>query len=583
MEKVKLARRVQQLEKQVGKKYSLDNILGASKVIKEAIQLAKKVAATDTTVLLLGETGTGKEVFAQSLHQASRRNDHAFVAVNCSAFTRELLESELFGYKAGAFTGALKDKKGLFEEANGGTIFLDEIGEMAIGLQAKLLRVLETGEFIKIGDTKTIKVNVRIIAATIITVILTICIIIGFTFLFNFPSLIASPVASLTEGIKAIANKNYSQRIHLNRKDEFGELANAFNSMAEKLDDYEHSNLSKILFEKQRAETVINSLKDASIGIDNKDVVLFANQQALQLLSLKEQDIVGVQKEEVKKRNDLFRFLIDESNNTPFKIVVEGKENYFTKEMIELKNNDQKTGSVIVLKNITPFKELDVAKTNFIATVSHELKTPLASSDFSLTLLEDERVGTLTNEQKELAKSLKEDNKRLLRILSELLDMSQMESGKIQLNLQAVTPSVMIEKAISSVQNVAAAKNISLRKELPANLTPVKADADKTTWVLNNFLTNALRYSPENAEVILSVRQHATTTEFSVKDFGKGIDPQYTQRIFDRYFRIPGTPEHGTGLGLAICREFIEAQSGKIWLESNLGAGSEFCFELPLA
>ena len=166
MEKVKLARRVQQLEKQVGKKYSLDNILGASKVIKEAIQLAKKVAATDTTVLLLGETGTGKEVFAQSLHQASRRNDHAFVAVNCSAFTRELLESELFGYKAGAFTGALKDKKGLFEEANGGTIFLDEIGEMAIGLQAKLLRVLETGEFIKIGDTKTIKVNVRIIAAT---------------------------------------------------------------------------------------------------------------------------------------------------------------------------------------------------------------------------------------------------------------------------------------------------------------------------------------------------------------------------------------------------------------------------------
>ena len=166
MEKVKLARRVQQLEKQVGKKYSLDNILGESQGIKEAISLAKKVAVTDTTVLLLGETGTGKEVFAQSLHQGSKRNDHAFVAVNCSAFTKELLESELFGHKAGAFTGAIKDKKGLFEEANGGTIFLDEIGEMAAELQAKLLRVLETGEFIKVGDTKTIKVSVRIIAAT---------------------------------------------------------------------------------------------------------------------------------------------------------------------------------------------------------------------------------------------------------------------------------------------------------------------------------------------------------------------------------------------------------------------------------
>ena len=107
--------------------------------------------------------------------------------------------------------------------------------------------------------------------------------------------MVASPIISLTEGIKAIANKNYGQRIHLNRKDEFGDLANAFNSMAEKLDDYEHSNLSKILFEKQRAETVINSLKDASIGIDNKGIVLFANQQALQLLNLKEQDIVDME------------------------------------------------------------------------------------------------------------------------------------------------------------------------------------------------------------------------------------------------------------------------------------------------
>ncbi len=124
-------------------------------------------------------------------------------------------------------------------------------------------------------------------AKTIITICLTVCLLIGFTFLFNFPSLVASPIASLTEGIKAIANKNYGQRIHLNRKDEFGDLANAFNSMAEKLDEYEHSNLSKIMFEKRRAETVINSLKDASIGIDNKETVLFANQQALQLLNFK--------------------------------------------------------------------------------------------------------------------------------------------------------------------------------------------------------------------------------------------------------------------------------------------------------
>lgn len=166
IKKVELAKRIQQLEKQVGKKYSFEHIIGKSISLKQAIDLSRKVSQTDTTVLLLGETGTGKEVFSQSIHYESNRKNKPFVALNCSAFSRELLESELFGHKMGSFTGASKDKKGLFEEANTGTIFLDEIGEMPIDLQAKLLRVLENGEFLKIGATTPTAVNVRIIAAT---------------------------------------------------------------------------------------------------------------------------------------------------------------------------------------------------------------------------------------------------------------------------------------------------------------------------------------------------------------------------------------------------------------------------------
>ncbi len=202
-------------------------------------------------------------------------------------------------------------------------------------------------------------------AKTIITIILTVCILVGFTFIFNFPSLVASPIAKLTEGIKAIANKKYGERIHLNRKDEFGDLANAFNSMAERLDEYEHSNLSKILFEKKRAEAVINSLKDASIGIDNKGIVLFANQQALQLLNLKKQDLIGLKQEEVQKRNDLFRFLIKEQNSIPFKIVVDGKENYFTKEIIELTNENQKAGQCDRFKEHHPIQRTGCGKNKF--------------------------------------------------------------------------------------------------------------------------------------------------------------------------------------------------------------------------
>lgn len=166
VEKVELSRRLERLEEQVGRKYSFDAIWGKSRPIREAVELARKVAGTEVPVLLTGETGTGKEVFAQAIHQNSVRGQKAFVAVNCSAFSKELLESEMFGFRAGAFTGAVKEKKGLFEEADKGTIFLDEIGEMAFDLQAKLLRILETGEFIKVGDTKPTKVNVRVIAAT---------------------------------------------------------------------------------------------------------------------------------------------------------------------------------------------------------------------------------------------------------------------------------------------------------------------------------------------------------------------------------------------------------------------------------
>ena len=166
-----ISRAVDEVEKKKGKvappvSYSFDSIIGSSNGLKQAVALDRKVAETDVPVLLTDETGTGKEVFSHAIHYASPRSQYPIMAINCSAFSKDLLESELFGYKAGAFTGAMKDKPGLFEVANHGTVFLDEIGEMAFDLQARLLRVLETGEYIKVGDTKPTKVDVRIISAT---------------------------------------------------------------------------------------------------------------------------------------------------------------------------------------------------------------------------------------------------------------------------------------------------------------------------------------------------------------------------------------------------------------------------------
>lgn len=418
-------------------------------------------------------------------------------------------------------------------------------------------------------------------AVTIIIALAGIVFLIAFTFSVNFPAIVTNPIKQLLEAIKEISNKNYKHRVYIESKDEFGELSKAFNGMAERLEYFESSNLNRLMFEKNRAESVINSLRDASIGIDKDNIILFANYQALQLLGLKQEDIVGCSVEDVKKRNDLFNFLINNETSAPFKIVVGNKENYFTKELIDV-NQTESNSKVIVLRNITSFKELDVAKTNFIATISHELKTPLAASDFSLKLLSDERIGTLSKEQKELIENLKQDNQRVLKIISELLNLSQVETGKIQLDVQLVNPYLIVDNAIETIAASAKERNIAVQKSLEENLPLINADAEKTTWVLNNFLTNAIKYSNEEGEIIITVKRHENNVVFSVADRGPGIAREYLPRVFERYFLVPGAKSKGTGLGLAISKEFIEAQKGKIWVESEIGKGSLFSFSLAV-
>jgi PAS domain S-box-containing protein len=418
-------------------------------------------------------------------------------------------------------------------------------------------------------------------ALTLILFLSGLVFIISFTFLINFPSVVTTPIKQLTAAIKEIGDKNYQHRIHIENKDEFGKLADSFNEMAEKLQYFESSNINKMLFEKNRAEAVINSLKDASIGIDRNNTILFANQQALQLLGLKPEDIVGKSVNDISVRNDLFRFLIENETSTPFKVVVDNRENFFAKEVIDVTQGEAKN-KVIVLKNITSFKELDVAKTNFIATISHELKTPLASSDFSLKLLEDERVSKLSNEQKELIGNLKRDNQRMLKILSELLNLSQVEAGRIQLNIKKVAPEQIIENAIQAVAVNAKEKDVIIKKMYGKDLPAIDADADKTTWVLNNFLTNAIKYSYNNGIVEAGIARQNGNIIFSIKDYGPGINKEYIPKLFERYFQVPGSKEKGTGLGLAISKEFVEAQRGKIWVESEIAKGSTFYFSLPV-
>lgn len=420
----------------------------------------------------------------------------------------------------------------------------------------------------------------------------TVCFLIAFVLLFNLPQTIAEPISQLTSSIRQIANKNYNERVHFKGSEEFNDLAHSFNVMAEKLQEYESSSLSEQLMDKKRIETLVNNMHDAVIGLDENNFIYMINDEALKITGLNKDDIIGKTVHEVAINNDLIRELlknVDSPAKEPIKIVSDHKENYFDQDIIPI--NIVKTGErekkyigrVILLRNITPFKELDFAKTNFIATISHELKTPISAIKMGVQLLENQKFGDLNEQQKELLKSINEDGQRLLDITGELLNLSQVETGNIRLTIENCQPKEMVTAAMKNVEKLAEQKNISILPHfLIGDQDLVMADFDKTVWVMNNFLSNAIKHSFQDESIRITVEKAGSKIRFSITDTGKGIDEKYHRQVFDRYFQVPGEHQNGTGLGLAISKNFIEKQHGEIGVKSSPNQGSTFYFLLSL-
>jgi len=421
----------------------------------------------------------------------------------------------------------------------------------------------------------------------------TVCFLIAFILLFNLPQTIAEPINQLTFSIRQIANKNYNERVYFKGSEEFNDLANSFNIMAEKLQEYESSTLSKQLMDKKRIETLVNNMHDAVIGLDENNFIYMINDEALKITNLNKDEIIGKTVHEVAVNNDLIRELlknIDNPSKDSLKIAADNKENYFDQEIVPInivktgEKEKKYIGKVILLRNITPFKELDFAKTNFIATISHELKTPIAAIKMGVQLLGNQKFGALNDQQQELLKSINEDGQRLLDITSELLNLSQVETGNIRLNIENCSPEKIVQAAIKNVEIIAEQKNISITTDFKITESDtIVADFDKTVWVMNNFLDNAIKHSFQDEKIQVIVDKLNNFIQFSVTDSGNGIDEKYHRQIFDRYFQVPGEHQNGTGLGLAISKNFIEKQHGEIGVKSSSNQGSTFYFKLPLA
>ncbi len=424
--------------------------------------------------------------------------------------------------------------------------------------------------------------------------------------LYQVPREIVKPITDVTEKIKRIAQGEYQQKIDVDSRSELGDMARAFNTMSIKLQEFEKLNIEEVQTQKSRMESIIRSMSDGLIILDEQEKIILVNDSSTQILNLDEEQLVGKKLISLEENSKVIRELsnslqhdtVDSSKRSKdmeqehhrfLKVDRgEGKKSFYTKEIVKVYSDEvQKRfiGYIIIMKDITTFKESNDAKSKFIAVVSHELKTPLSALNMSLMLLRDSRFGALSVEQDKIAASMKQEVHRLVNMVTELLDLSKVESGKINLEQKVVSPSVLMEYAVAPVLGKFDEKNIEIVKHISQLMSDIRVDPEKISWVLINLMTNAIRYSPQNGKVILKARQFEDEVEFSVRDFGPGIPKEDVKRVFNKFVQLSTNGvknKNGLGLGLAISKEVVEAHGGTIFVESEPGQGSKFFFRIPI-
>jgi len=422
-------------------------------------------------------------------------------------------------------------------------------------------------------------------------------VLIALVFIIGLPIYISKPLETFAVALKEISNGNYKVNVPIRSRDEYGKLAGLFNLMVGKLDAYENSNLAKMINEQKRLNAVINHMDEAILGLDECKKVIFANDHCLRLLGVEREAIIGEYASKFAAGNQLMENLIqelmidfmpfEEKVYPPIAIVDNRRERLFSKNIINvmgsLDDDDKKKslmGHVIVLTDITDFTEKDKAKTHFIATLSHELKTPVSAILMSTNLLRNARTGTLGDGQRELIDTIESNSERIRRTINEILDLSKIESGTIDLNLSSEFPDNLIHKAVEGVRLFLEDKKLGIHIVGDSNLPMIKVDAHKLVWILNNLLTNAIRYSPEGSSIQIKTSLHKKLLKISVIDQGLGIAIENQDRIFRKFSRLNNSEDSGTGLGLAISKEFVEAMGGSIGVESREREGAEFWIKL---
>ncbi|OGD34230.1 hypothetical protein A2V94_05895 [Candidatus Atribacteria bacterium RBG_16_35_8] len=441
------------------------------------------------------------------------------------------------------------------------------------------------------------KAESRAITATYSTLAVSLsAMLFGFFITLYLINRIINPIRILVKKIKKISEGDYSQRLSISGDYETVELANEFNSMAEKLNNYKLMNIDKITKEKQKAEAIVESISDGVIVTDDENKIILLNKATERILNIREIDTLDKHFLEVINMKEVFKIIervqdkpdSDESKKFTEISIREDKDiKYYRINVTPIKGESKKNiGVVTLLQDITKLKEIDNMKSDFISKVSHEFRTPLTSITMATGLMLDEIPGKINKKQKELLNAMSEDSKRLVNLVSELLDLSKIESGIVKMDIQPQDIYKIVKSSVKQFELQLKSMKINLKIEKRKNLPSVMADFNKIVWVMTNLIGNAIKYVPTDGSGLIEIKFKKTPVKLSisVSDNGKGISESYQKIIFNKFFQVKDDRQRsGVGLGLSISKEILNAHGGDIWVKSELNKGSTFYFTLKIA
>ena len=418
--------------------------------------------------------------------------------------------------------------------------------------------------------------------------------IVAFMFSLYLAERIVRPIRRFMEASRKISSGDYAVQVPVETSDELGRLADEFNQMATQVGRYHEMNIDQIVSEKNKGEAILSSIEDGLVVFDTTLKVTGINPAARRLLDLGFAENAASHCGDIlpdPRICDLMRKIVETGEQPDIpdeqRIVAltgNNRPSHYLFSVTAIRGRDRSLlGVVLLLKDITRLKEVERLKREFVMAASHELRTPLTSLGMSVDLLLEHAAGGLAEKDRALLQAAHEEVHRMKALVNDLLDLSKIEDGSIELAFESVPVATLLDYAMSVFNNQLSIKEIMLTAEVGEDLPAVRADANKITWVLTNLISNALRYVSRGGHIQLTAKKVGPQVHLSVKDDGPGIPPEYQTRIFEKFVQVKGRVAGGTGLGLAICKEIVRAHGGAIWVESSHGRGSAFTFTLPIS